>query len=73
MADKVLLDVKETANLVSVTPGTLYLWARMGYLPSIKMGRVLRFRQTAILEWIRQKEAEYNRGPDKTAQERRDA
>lgn len=39
-----LLTVKEAAAILGVKPGTVYLWAERGELPSYKIGALRRFR-----------------------------
>lgn len=44
-----LLDVNEAAVLLGLkSPRTLYKWAYAGRLPSVKIGRLLRFRQSNL-------------------------
>ncbi|RPJ58506.1 MAG: DNA-binding protein [Acidobacteria bacterium] len=38
-----LLGVEQAARYLGIKPGTLYLWARIGFVPSVKMGRRLLF------------------------------
>lgn len=39
-----LVTVEEAAALLGVRPGTVYLWAEMGRIPSYKIGALRRFR-----------------------------
>ncbi len=44
-----LLDVHEAAALLSLkSPRTLYKWAYAGRIPSVKIGKLLRFRHSDI-------------------------
>lgn len=53
-----LLTAEEVARQLAVAPRTVYDWAAEGRLPSIKLGRgkALRFRQTAVDDFVRQQE-----------------
>ena len=56
MTDR-LLNVKETARLLSVAPSTVYQWAYERRIPSVRLrGRALRFRLSAIEKVIREDE-----------------
>jgi excisionase family DNA binding protein len=47
-----LLDVREAAALLGLKPSTLYEWAYERRIPSVKLGRVLRFRLSTIEKLI---------------------
>jgi len=48
-----LLDVNEAAQMLSLSPKTLYDWAYLGRLPVVKLfGHALRFRVSVIQELI---------------------
>jgi excisionase family DNA binding protein len=42
----------EVANRLSVAIRTVCLWAEVGELPGLKVGRQWRFERTAIEQWI---------------------
>lgn len=42
------LDVKQVSDMLNVTPGTVYRWAKEGELPSMKLGRTLRFSRKIV-------------------------
>lgn len=48
---------REAAEFLRLGVSTLREWAREGRLPSVKLGRQVRFRRTALLEWMAQREA----------------
>ena len=57
-----LVTVEEAAAFLGVQPGTVYLWAETGRLPSYKIGALRRFRLSdleAYLESLRE-------GPNET-------
>ena len=56
-----LITASQVAELLSVQPTTIYEWARMDYIPHIRLGLgkkkpCLRFRLSAVETWINQKE-----------------
>lgn len=50
--EKVLLTVKEAAELLSVTEGTVRDMAARGELPALRVGRLWRFPRVALERWI---------------------
>lgn len=52
-----LLDVDEAAQVLNVSPKTIYDWTYRRRLPVVKLfGRALRFRESAILALIERSE-----------------
>jgi excisionase family DNA binding protein len=49
-----LLTAKETAEILKVTPPRVYELARVGLIPSVRMGRQVRFHEAKLIEWIEQ-------------------
>ena len=47
-----LYDSSEIASQCGVSEKSLHRWARLGQIPAVKMGRLWRFRKSAIDEWI---------------------
>ena len=47
-----LLDVNEAAELLALKPATLYTWASDRRIPTVKMGRALRFRLSTLQKLI---------------------
>lgn len=52
MAPEALLNVKEVADFLRVNTNTVYVWARQGRLPAIKIGRSWRFRRSDLEAWL---------------------
>ena len=48
-----LLKVAEAADVLSVSPFTLYTWARSGRVPVVKLGKALRFRPEDLAALVR--------------------
>lgn len=51
-AEQLLLP-SEAADQLRVPESWLYLQARRGMFPHVKLGRYVRFRQEDVTEWIR--------------------
>ena len=49
---KKLIDSKELAEVMQVSIRTIYGWASKGIIPSIKIGRLLRFKVENVEAWI---------------------
>ncbi len=47
-----LLDVAEAAKLLRIHPKTLRSKARRGIIPGVQVGRLWRFRASALNEWL---------------------
>ncbi len=43
-----LLKAEEVAQILKVKPQTIYIWAREGKIPSIRLGRLTRFRESDV-------------------------
>ena len=51
-----LLTVDEVAARLQVKPRTVYHWVHEQYIPSIKLGSLIRFDQTSITTWVKKRE-----------------
>jgi len=47
-----LLDVAEAAKLLRIHPKTLRKKARRGIIPGVQVGRLWRFRASALNDWL---------------------
>ena len=47
-----ILTVRETAAYLNLHPQTVYKMARAGHLPSVKIGRSVRFLRELLNEWL---------------------
>jgi excisionase family DNA binding protein len=52
-----LLNVQEIAESLGVKPSTIYQWTHQGFIPHVKLGRLLRFKETDIVNWIEKRSA----------------
>lgn len=50
-----LLTTDEVADLLSVTPACVRKWVRLGFIPTVRLGRLVRFRGLAIEKWVKKK------------------
>ena len=48
-----IITVKELETILKVKEKTLYQWAELGQIPSIKMGGCLRFNLDDVVEWVK--------------------
>jgi excisionase family DNA binding protein len=53
MERKELLDVKQLTEWLHVKESTIRKWVHYGYIPHVKLGRCVRFQESEIEEWIR--------------------
>ena len=51
-----LLTVAAVAKWLGMAPRTVCLWAACKEIPAIKIGRQWRFRESELLEWLRNPE-----------------
>jgi excisionase family DNA binding protein len=47
-----LLTPTEIADLLGVKTSTVYQWTHQGFIPHVKLGRLVRFREQAVSEWV---------------------
>ena len=49
-----LVDEKEAAAILGVTPGTLQVWRSTGRyeIPFIKVGRLVKYRRSVLESWL---------------------
>lgn len=52
-----LYDSHEVALQCRVSEKSLHRWARQGLIPAVKVGRLWRFRKSAIDDWLNRKMA----------------
>jgi len=56
-----LLTPQEIADVLGVTKSTIYQWTHQEYIPHVKIGRFVRFRQSVIEKWIERQETQGRR------------
>jgi excisionase family DNA binding protein len=47
-----LLTKEEVAEMLGVTPSTIYQWSHEGFIPYMNIKNLVRFRQNDIDKWI---------------------
>ncbi len=47
-----LLTVEEMAAILGVAVSTIYQWTHQEYIPHIKIGRLVRFKQWQVEKWL---------------------
>ena len=50
-----LLTVEEIADVLNVKQSTIYNWTHLGFIPHIKIGKLLRFNEDDVLKWLNKK------------------
>jgi excisionase family DNA binding protein len=50
-----LLTPRQIAEILSVKPATIYQWTHSQYIPHIKLGKFVRFREADIEKWLEKK------------------
>ena len=53
-----LLEAHDVAEMLNVKLSTVYTWVLEGYLPAIKLGKLVRFKLDEVLEWIEENRVE---------------
>lgn len=59
-----LLTPAEVAEILGMKLSTVYAWAYQRRVPTVKLGRALRFRQSAIEQFVRQHERRARRAQE---------
>lgn len=59
-ATRELLDEREAAGVLDVSPGTLSVWRCTGRynLPFVKVGRKVRYRRADLMAWLEERTRE---------------
>ena len=53
--ERLLLDIKEVAELTGFSPGSLYHWVSQGRIPFVRISsRCIRFRRSDLEAWLDQ-------------------
>ena len=50
-----LLTPQEIAEVLGVQPSTIYQWTHQGYIPHVKIGKFVRFRENDVAIWVENK------------------
>jgi len=52
-----LLTPEQIAELLGVKQSTIYQWTHQGFIPHVKVGRLVRFREADIEKWLEKRSA----------------
>ena len=55
-----LLDIKEVSERLSIRENTLRAWIFQKRLPVVRLGRLVRIRESALADWIKSQEGRTN-------------
>ena len=47
-----LLTPQQVAELLEVKPSTIYQWTHQGFIPHVKIGRMVRYRKETIIKFL---------------------
>jgi excisionase family DNA binding protein len=50
-----LLTIEELSSLLGVEVSTLYIWTHRKVIPFIKLGKFIRFNESAIQTWLQER------------------
>jgi excisionase family DNA binding protein len=50
-----LLTAKQLSELLQVNQSTVYKWSHMEFIPHVKMGKAVRFVESEVETWLRQR------------------
>jgi len=50
-----LLTTQEIAEVLGVKPSTIYQYTHQGYIPHVKIGKFVRFREKDVERWVERK------------------
>ena len=57
-----LLDIKEVSQRLSIRENTLRAWVFQRRIPAIRLGRLVRFRESDLAAWVKSEEGRPNGG-----------
>jgi len=50
-----LLTSQEIADYLGVKLSTIYSWTHLGFIPHIKVGRLVRFKESDVRSWLKKR------------------
>ena len=53
-----LLNASEIADLLGVKKSTIYQWTHQGFIPHVKIGKLVRFKVDVVMKWLNNMETE---------------
>jgi excisionase family DNA binding protein len=52
-----LLTPSQVADMLCVKQSTVYHWSHIGFIPTVRLGKLIRFRKKSIVAWIEKRES----------------
>lgn len=62
MNSEFLFTLDEVCKFLKISKSTIYKMSELGKIPSIKIGKQLRFRQNSIMDWVKNLELTRKKG-----------
>jgi excisionase family DNA binding protein len=50
-----LLTPQEMARVLGVQPSTIYQWTHQGFIPHVKLGKFVRFKEGDVMNWVEER------------------
>ena len=50
-----LLTIDQLSELLQVKKSTIYQWTHEEFIPHVKLGRLVRFREAEVMSWLEKK------------------
>ncbi len=51
-----LLTIKDVCQLLQISQALAYKWIHYDFIPHVKMGTLVRFKESTIIQWVKKKE-----------------
>ncbi len=51
-----LLTTKQVSDLFQVTPSLVYKWVHYDFVPYVKLGSLVRFKESDLIKWMKRRE-----------------
>ncbi len=50
-----LLTPKQLSELLQVDQSTVYWWSHTGFIPHVKLGKLVRFKEEEVEQWVKER------------------
>ena len=50
-----LLTIRQVSDILQVSPSLVYKWVHYNFVPYIKIGTLLRFKESDLISWIKRR------------------
>jgi len=51
-----LLTAEELSRKLKISQATIYRWTQQEYIPHVRIGRSVRFKEKSVLKWLNERE-----------------